>query len=235
MATLLALDTSTDACSVALLQDGEVKEDFRLIPRQHTRALLPMIDGLLAEARLPLDRLDGIAFGRGPGSFTGLRITAGVAQGLALGADLPLLPVSTLAALAEEAHAETGAGTVLVALDARMNEVYWGHYRWQRDRMVLQGEERVCAPGGVVVPEALEDAVGWGPGWHYPELQAGFAHRLARIEIDRVPRAGWMTRIGARALAEGQGGAPEAGQPVYLRDQVTWKTLKEQKEQKEQP
>ncbi|WP_207062499.1 tRNA (adenosine(37)-N6)-threonylcarbamoyltransferase complex dimerization subunit type 1 TsaB [Motiliproteus sp. SC1-56] len=228
MAKILALDTSTDACSVALLVDGEVSEDFRVIPRQHTQALLPMVDARLSEAGLTLSQLDAIAFGRGPGSFTGLRITAGVAQGLAMGAGLPLLPVSTLAALAEDARHATGADTVLAALDARMNEVYWGQYRWSGDRMRLEGEELVCPPDTVDVPAHPGTAVGWGPGWRYPELQARFEGRLQHMEVECQPRAGWMARIGARALADGEALAAEAAQPVYLRDQVTWKKLKDQ-------
>ncbi|GAB4353090.1 MAG: hypothetical protein Kow0060_03270 [Methylohalobius crimeensis] len=126
---ILAIETATEACSAALYLDGVVEERFQVAPRRHTHLILPMAEALLAEAGLTLSALDGLAFGRGPGSFTGLRIAAGVIQGLAFGADLPVVPVSTLAALAWQVFDEGAADCALAALDARMGEVYWGIYR----------------------------------------------------------------------------------------------------------
>ncbi len=129
MTTLLALDTATEACSVALLHDGRVLSHYEVIPRMHAQRLLPMIKDLLAEAGVALSAVDGIAFGRGPGAFTGVRIAIGVVQGLAFALERPVLPVSTLAVLAQRALREQGAQQVAAAIDARMDEVYWGCYR----------------------------------------------------------------------------------------------------------
>src|SRR3989338_484571 len=141
MTVILALDTSTEACSCALQVRGEIIEDYAVIPRQHAQNILPMIQQLLHKAGLTFAQLDAIAFGRGPGSFTGLRIAAGVAQGLALASDLPVLPVSTLAALALQGHADTGDSALLACLDARIDEVYWAWYSIENGLPVLQGEE----------------------------------------------------------------------------------------------
>ncbi|HDP89812.1 MAG TPA: tRNA (adenosine(37)-N6)-threonylcarbamoyltransferase complex dimerization subunit type 1 TsaB, partial [Thioalkalivibrio sp.] len=150
---ILAIDTATDACSAALFLDGEVTSRFELAPRRHTELILPMVGSLLEEAGLAVTDLDAVAFGRGPGAFTGLRIAAGVAQGLALGADLPVIPVSTLATMAQQVMDEAGAEAVAAALDARMGEVYWGCYRRDAEGVAEPvGPETVCAPQAVPVP-----------------------------------------------------------------------------------
>ncbi len=224
MPKILALDTSSEACSVALWLDGEVREDFRLLPRQHTRLLLPMVDQLLVDAGLNLTQLDAIAFGRGPGSFTGLRIATGVAQGLALGGDLPLLPVSTLAALAQAAHRQAGAERVLAAIDARMDEVYWGAYGVQDGVLVALAEERVTPPEGVALPNDAGAWVGYGTGWAYSERFAALPReRLAAVDSTALPAAGDMARLAAVDWAAGRAVAVEAALPVYLRDKVALK------------
>lgn len=144
---LLAIETSTDACSVALAIGDDVRVDHRVEPRRHARLVLPMIDGLLAEAGLPRGALDGIAFGRGPGSFTGVRIAASVTQGIALGLGIGVVGVSTLAAIAEGCRRELGDASVGVALDARLDEIYWGAFRTVDGLMRAVTEERVCAAG----------------------------------------------------------------------------------------
>jgi len=155
---ILALETATEACSAALNIDGEIRERFEIAPRGHSELILPMLESLLAEADIPLGQVDALAFGRGPGAFTGVRIGVGVAQGVAFGAELPVLPVSTLAALAQA----TDAGQVLAALDARMDEVYWGRYRRdERGLMRLQGEECVAAPEATPLAQG-EDWLGAG-------------------------------------------------------------------------
>ncbi|UCE90616.1 MAG: tRNA (adenosine(37)-N6)-threonylcarbamoyltransferase complex dimerization subunit type 1 TsaB, partial [Pseudomonadota bacterium] len=126
---LLAIETATEACSVALAVDGDVRDRFEIAPRGHAGLVLPMAKALLAEAGLGLRELDALVFGRGPGAFTGLRIAAGVVQGLAYGAELPVVPVSSLATLAQGVSAQTGASDVLAVFDARMGEVYWGAFR----------------------------------------------------------------------------------------------------------
>ncbi|WJW76540.1 tRNA (adenosine(37)-N6)-threonylcarbamoyltransferase complex dimerization subunit type 1 TsaB [Thiohalobacter sp. IOR34] len=219
---LLALDTATEACSAALLVDGELRETSRVEPRGHARLLLAMIETLLAEAGLSPGQLDGLAFGRGPGSFTGLRIAAGVAQGIAFAADLPVLPVSTLATLAQGARDAALEG-VLAAIDARMQEVYWGVYRSGAEGLVeLEGEERVCAPAAVTVPAGGRWR-GAGTGWgSYGEALAARCAglQLVAVEPGALPHARDMLPLAAAALRVGGGLPAEQAQPVYLRNNV---------------
>ncbi|MFT6914791.1 MAG: tRNA threonylcarbamoyladenosine biosynthesis protein TsaB [Motiliproteus sp.] len=233
MSKILALDTSTQACSVALWIDGEVREDFRDIPRQHTQLLLPMVQQILSDAGLTLKQLDGIAFGQGPGSFTGLRICTGVTQGLALGADLPVAPVSTLAALALMARDEFQADGVLTALDARMDELYWGCYQIDSSSglPILVGEERVCAPESVTLPSVTPGKwIGYGTGWCYRErLPEAVRNAVVYVEEPREPRAAAVARLGAVMIAAGQGVLPEQALPVYLRNKVAFKKGEQRK------
>ena len=152
MSTLLALDTATEACSVALLHDGKVTSHYEVIPRLHAQRLLPMVQDILGEAGIALSAVDAIAFGRGPGAFTGVRIAIGVVQGLAFALQKPVLPISDLAVLAQRAHREHGAAQVAAAIDARMDEVYWGCYREEAGEMLLQGAEAVLAPEAAALP-----------------------------------------------------------------------------------
>jgi len=217
---LLALDSSTEACTVALWLDGEVHELFETDNR-HSERLLAMIDELLSGAGLPVSRLDAIAFGRGPGSFTGLRIGAGVAQGLAFSAGLPVVPVSTLAALAQG----TDGMRILPALDARMQQVYWGAYRRNPDGMVEPVQaEIVTNPDSVFVP----DDSGWigaGSGWdaYAPALENRLGKSVQEWLRGRYPRAGDLAVLAHAALRAGQGGMAEAAIPVYIRDDVAEK------------
>jgi len=217
---LLAFDTATEACTAALWLDGQVLE--RLEHRsQHSEHLLAMIDNLLVEAGLVIRQLDAIAFGRGPGSFTGLRIGAGIAQGLAFAADLPVVPVSSLAALAQGVP----ANRVLSALDARMHQIYWGAYvRNAHGVMELLGEEQVLAPGQVTQPEGS----GWtgaGSGWDAyaaaiePLLSQCLVGRLA----DRVPLARGVAELALAGFHSGKTVSAAMAQPVYIRDDVAAK------------
>ena len=220
---LLALDTATEACSAALAVDGEVRGRFEVAPREHARLLLPMVEALLAEAGLAPVDLDAVAFGRGPGSFTGLRIAAGVAQGIAWGADLSVAPVSTLAAIALGAM-EDGQDRVAAAIDARMGEVYWGCYRGEGGLAVLEGEECVCPPEAVRVPDTgrwLGAGTGWGA--HGEVLAAACGERLAGIRPEVLPDARHLLPFAERMLQEGRTVAPEQAVPVYLRDRVARK------------
>jgi tRNA threonylcarbamoyladenosine biosynthesis protein TsaB len=217
---LLALDTSTEACSVALLHDESIELRFEILERGHAERLLPMVDELLAGAGLTLGELDGLAFGRGPGAFTGLRIAAGVVQGLALGASLPVAPVSSLAAVAAQVPAAFGE-TVLACNDARMGEVYWCVYRREADGTVCElATESVSAPGavGVGAPEANHAA------GNALAACPGLAERLSaggvRLHHGLYPRADAVARLGAALLAAGRGVPPEAALPVYVRDDV---------------
>lgn len=224
---ILAIDTSTDACSAALSLAGEMHERFELAPRAHSQLILPMVESLLAEAGVVLTQLDAIAFGCGPGSFTGVRIAAGVTQGIAFGAGLPVVPVSTLAALAQGGCDEIGAAHVLAALDARMREVYWGAYLRGDDGIVqLQAEEGVYAPDRVPVPEP-DQWQGVGSGWasYGAVLRTRLAGLVTATHAQRHPRARDVARLGAHGLQHGLAVSAEQALPVYLRNEVTWKKL----------
>jgi tRNA threonylcarbamoyladenosine biosynthesis protein TsaB len=221
---LLAIDTATEACSAALLLNGEVRERFTVQPRRHGALLLEMMDALLAEAGLRPADLDGLAFSRGPGAFTGVRIAVGVAQGVAFGADLPLVPVSTLAALAQGGFRRTGARRLLPAFDARMDELYWGVYEIGADGLAAQrAAEQVAAAEAVELPEGA----GWfglGSGWavHGATLARRLGGRLSGSDPASCCHAADVARLGAAALLQGGGVTALAGLPVYLRDRVAW-------------
>lgn len=219
---ILAVETSTEACSVALLVGDEVCERFEVAPRQHARLLLPFAESLLAEAQLQPAQLDAIAFGRGPGSFTGLRIAAGMAQGIAFGADLPVVALSTLAVLAQGLMREQGAVRVLAVLDARMQEVYCGGLQRQADdTLELVGRERVCAPADVeTFPDA--DWYGAGSGWQtYGALLRQITGLPdARVFPQQLPHAADLARLAVAEFEIGAALPPEQAVPVYLRDNV---------------
>lgn len=217
---LLAIETSTIACSAALLLGDDVRERYELAPQRHADLLLPMIGELLAEAGLAPAQLDGLAFGRGPGAFTGLRIAAGVAQGIACGADLPVAPVSTLAALAQ--GATDRSRRVLAAMDARMNEIYWGIYEADDSGIVrLRGEERVCAPDDAPLPDG-DGWLGVGDGWG--AIGDALRRRLGAVltgnDAARWPRAREVAILGREIARRGEWLPPEQALPVYLRDRV---------------
>ncbi len=222
---LLALDTASQACSVALAVGEEVIERIETRPRMHAATILPMVEACLAEAGLVLAGLDGIAFGRGPGSFTGLRIAASVTQGLAFGADLPVAPVSSLAAAAAAAGRVHGWAEVLVANDARMGEVYTGAYRAGEEGLVA-----AVAADALAAPEALAlpgngDWKGVGTAFAvWPEL----AGRLCLSATDPAlePTARDHLALGAELLARGGGVPAWEALPVYLREKVAWKSGK---------
>lgn len=219
---LLAIETSTIACSAALLADGDVRERYEIAPRRHADLLLPMLDALLAEAGIALRDLDAVAFGRGPGAFTGLRIAAAAAQGVAFAADLPVVPVSTLAALAQGAAREGAGRRILAAMDARIGEVYWGAFEAGEDGFVVAlGEERVCAPGAVTVPAGG----GWhgvGDGWSaYAEaLMSAVGAAVRSSEAERWPRARDIAMLATHRYACGLAVPATQALPVYLRDRV---------------
>lgn len=222
---LLAIDTSTEACSAALSIAGEVHERYEIAPRGHTQLILPMVETLLSDAGLTLSKLDALAFGCGPGSFTGVRIAASVAQGLAFGANLPVVPVSSLAALAQGSYADKGAQRVLAAIDARMNEVYWGAYQCDDDGLMrLQGIEWLAAPEDVPLPEA-EAWFGAGSGWEsYADILQGRLSGIADgYEATRYPRARDVARLGCDGFKRGLAITAEHALPVYLRNEVAWK------------
>ena len=219
---LLAIETSTPACSAALWVDGEVLERYALAPRQHAALMLPMIESLLLEAGITVPQLDAIAFGCGPGSFTGVRIAASVVQGIAFAAGLPVVPVSTLAALAQGGMRLTGGRQVMAALDARKAEVYWGCYTDAGSgTVVLQGNECVCAPAAVSCPDG-KDWVGVGSGWeaYGDDLMKRVGEQVIRVLPDFEPRAADVAQLGSHDFRQGKALSPEAAVPVYLRNNV---------------
>ena len=230
MPILLALDASSSACSAALLHRRDGQADtlisrFELTPRAHTRRLLPMVDEVLGEAGVAPADLDAVAYGRGPGSFTGLRIAAGTAQGLAFGLDRPLLGVSTLAALALGAHRRHHYRYLFTALDARMGEVYAAAWRCREGRVEALAAEAVLPPSRLCLPpgHADHDWVGVGSGWALweqmpPQVQAGMSQCLPEMEA----AAEDMVLLAAEAFAAGEGRPAHEVQPVYLRDRVAW-------------
>lgn len=216
---LLAFDTATDACSAALWLDGAVREEFALVRNGHSERLLPMIEALLADSGCSLRGLDAIAFGRGPGAFTGLRIAASVAQGFAFGADLPVLPVSSLAALAEMQNAPR----VFAALDARMAQLYWGAYvRGEDGALVAAVADRLSDVAAVSLPAGDWLAVGSGAEAYATGLCAALP--LRELRAAQYPRATGVARLAAVAFARGEACAPELALPVYLRDEVAKKS-----------
>lgn len=219
MTTLLALDTATEACSVALLHEGRVLSHYEVIPRLHAQRLLPMVQQLLAQAEVALPAVDAIAFGRGPGAFTGVRIAIGVVQGLAFALDKPVLPVSNLAVLAQRALREQGAQQVAAAIDARMDEIYWGCYRSEHGEMRLQGVEAVLAPEQAQLPrDAAGDWFAAGTGW------GTYAGRMpfTPVGCDAVmlPHAEDLLALAGFAWTRGEAVVADQAQPVYLRDNV---------------
>lgn len=218
MTTLLALDTATEACSVALLHDGKVLSHYEVIPRLHAQRLLPMIKSLMAEAGIAMSALDAIAFGRGPGAFTGVRIAIGVVQGLAFALERPVLPVSNLAVLAQRALREHGVSQVASAIDARMDEVYWGCYHEAAGEMRLLGEEAVMAPELAALPaHASGQWFGAGTGWGYAER---IPLSLTGHDAAMLPHAQDLLTLATFAWHRGEALPADDAQSVYLRDKV---------------
>jgi tRNA threonylcarbamoyladenosine biosynthesis protein TsaB len=218
---LLAIDTVTEACSAALWLDGEVQERFEIAPRRHTTLILPMVQALLAEAGISLKQLDAIAVDRGPGSFTGVRIGTGVVQGLAFSIDLPVVPVSSLATLAQAVWQQQGHQKVLALIDARMQEVYGGHYRCQGTEMVLVGEEQVGALSKMISSDATEyRCVGSGGRQYAEQLHSQANYQLLPDTEFDFPHAGVLASLAVNAYARKQMVRAEQLEPSYLRNQV---------------
>ena len=220
---LLAIETSTEACSVAVWVDGTVHARHELAPRRHTQLVLPWAEQLLAEAGIARTQLDAIAVGRGPGAFTGVRLAIAIVQGLALALDRPVVPVSTLAVLAMQ-----GEGEILAAIDARMGEVYVGGFRRGGDGLaVATGDEVVVPPAQVVVPGHAVHGVGTGFDAEGGALRRRLGDRLASVDAGALPRAADLAVLAAAAFARGEAVDAARIEPAYLRDKVAL-TLAEQ-------
>ncbi|GAB6142560.1 tRNA (adenosine(37)-N6)-threonylcarbamoyltransferase complex dimerization subunit type 1 TsaB [Methylosoma difficile] len=221
---LLAVETATEACSAALLINGDIRERFAIAPQQHTKLILPMLDDLLAEAGLKPQDLDALAFGCGPGSFTGVRIATGIIQGIAFGADLPVVPVSTLAALAQDFFDQHSGDTAFVAMDARMAEIFWGVYQRNRDGYAqLLGQEAVTPASEIDIPAFSGIGVGSGWGVYADVLLAKLAGRASHYHADPLPRAAAIAKLGAYGFEQGKAVGVDEAMPSYLRDKVAKK------------
>jgi tRNA threonylcarbamoyladenosine biosynthesis protein TsaB len=226
---LLALDTATESCSVALICGEAMIERSEIAPRRHAELILPMIDSLLAQAGISRHRLDGIAVGRGPGAFTGVRLAISIAQGLALGLDIPVVPVSSLAALALDAPDQPGA-SILAVIDARMGEIYAGAFRRGADGLVEAiGDETVGPASALVLPRSIQwDIIGSGWAAYHEAIAARLSAPPRSAEGWRYPQAHAIARLALPQFAAGRGVSPEYALPVYLRDKVAL-TLEEQR------
>jgi tRNA threonylcarbamoyladenosine biosynthesis protein TsaB len=221
---LLAIETSTEACSVALYVDGEVAERHELAPRRHTQLVLPWADELLAQAGLKKSQLDAIAVGRGPGAFTGVRLAVALVQGLALALDRPVLPVSTLAILAMQGR----GARIMAAIDARMGEVYFGYFLRDAEGLVTpDGDERVLKPAEVPTGAGPFDGVGTGFGADNGALRQRLAGALQFVDDLALPRASDLLQLARRDFLAGRAISADAIEPAYLRDKVAL-TLREQ-------
>jgi tRNA threonylcarbamoyladenosine biosynthesis protein TsaB len=229
----LAIDASTEACSVALQVNDKLYSRYDICPQSHSLQLLPMVDEVLTEAGIKLSQCHGLIFGRGPGSFTGVRIGVGVAQGLAFSANLPVIGVSSLQAMAQlafmQGKVEGQESGVISAIDARMGEIYNGYFMLdEHNIMQPQCAETVIAPEQLA--QQLSTVVrnaeyGVGSAWDaYEEVLSSLKSNTGSPDI-LFPSAEAMLAIGINLLEQGKGVAAEDAQPVYVRDTVSWKKL----------
>jgi tRNA threonylcarbamoyladenosine biosynthesis protein TsaB len=240
---ILALDSATESCSAALFIDGRVITREKRLERGHAGHILAMADEVLAEAGVALGTLSAIAFGRGPGAFTGVRLAASVTQGLAFGAGLPVVPVSDLRALAQRVlGADPDVARVLACTDARMGEVYWGCFERREGLAAPLGDERLSRPDAVTLPAAWsrqaqasassagrtaigpaagERVCGAGRGFAaYPQLRAALHSALDSLREELLPGAAEIALLAAPEVAGGRVFPPEQALPVYLRDDI---------------
>lgn len=221
--TLLAIDTCTEACSAALIHHGQISERYQCVPRAHTQLILPMMQSLLDEVGFKLGDLDAIAFTRGPGSFTGIRIAASIIQASAFATDLPVVLVSSLQCLAQGAYRELQAEQVFTAIDARLQEVFSASYHLQKETGIMQA----CSVEQLGLPQSclatgLTDFVGVGSGWdqHHALFEEQFKNRLQRWLPKRYPRAYDAAVIAACAYQHGETVSASEALPTYLRETV---------------
>jgi tRNA threonylcarbamoyladenosine biosynthesis protein TsaB len=232
MPNVLALDTSSDYCSVSLFSKGKLTSISELAPRSHTQLLLPMAKQIVENSGLKLKDLDAIAFGCGPGSFTGLRIAAGVAQGLAYGLGCSIFPISNLKAMALQCYKQSGEKNVLVAIDARMNEIYWSVCQVETSNKVAvvttSGNEQVSTPELLFLPDDMNvsNLAGIGSGCEFLDrFPLEVQQKLGCIDANARPKAEEVCELALHAIEQGMAGELKDAMPSYVRDKVTWKKL----------
>lgn len=227
---LLAFETATEACSVALYLDGEILERHEIAPRLHAEYALPWAEELLAQAGIKRSQLDLIAISRGPGAFTGVRLAIALGQGIALALGKPMIGVSTLMAIAASLKGEPQKERILAAIDARMGEVYVGAFKRNGDELIAISAEAVCPPDKFVLPDAQGDwhAVGTGFSAVNNALQSHLESQLVSVDASVLPHAADVARLAVAAYARGEAMTPERVEPAYLRNNVAL-TLEEQK------
>ncbi len=230
---ILSIETATEACSAALSVNASVTHEYQVAPQKHSQLILPMVDNLLMAAKLEVAQLDYLAFGRGPGSFTGVRIATGVIQGLAMSASIPVVAVSTLETMAQQAFDGSDVSYAVSAIDARMGEVYFAIFERDNNGTAnLIGKEQVIAPNvatgllSAFFAQHQGDFLSVGTGWQtYPDL-VDEATQSRRISTDILyPDAQFMLPVAQKMIEQGNTLAVDEIQPVYVRDEVTWKKL----------
>ena len=222
---ILVIDTATETCSVALQTEHGVVSRFEVCPQEHSRKLLPMVQEVLSEAGLQLTQLDFIGVGAGPGSFTGVRIAMGMVQGLSYGTGLPIVKISTLQAMAQQCHANSGAESVVSLIDARMSEVYFGHYQLDANGLMqLQNHELVISPEELMEGPLshLDEFACVGTGWKAYEKLSSCTPEDPSVTY---PDARWMLAMAKYQWQQGHSCEAAKIEPTYLRDKVTWKKL----------
>lgn len=219
MVKIIGIETSTHACSAALYIDGHVNEYFQIAPRLHGELILPMINDLLIENHLKIKDIDAIAYGCGPGSFTGVRMAASLVQGLAFGMQKPVIPISSLLAMADKCYQQLGYTHLACAFDARMNEVYWGAYHFNEGGWKIAVPECVIAPANIpVLPSA--DWIGVGEGWHSYPKELSLATHISSFYPRAYPHASSIASLAYLKYLKNQYISPQEAFPTYLRNKV---------------
>ena len=218
MTNILAFDTSSTACSVALAVGEQRFVQHDIAPMRQAQLILPMIDAVLKKARIKLADLDAIAFGVGPGSFTGIRIASSVAQGLGFATSVPLIPISSLLILAATAHETIPSERFLIAIDARIQQVYWANYVQGEDGdLQLSDTESLLPPGAIALTQNDQNAVGLGDGWEkYQAIIQANNPTLPRLRTDIVPNAAVMLKLAKKAFLQGKTISAGEVTPAYL-------------------
>ncbi len=219
---ILALETATAACSAAMLTNNNIITRFELAPRQHTALILPMLEQVLADADLSKSDIDAIAFGNGPGAFTGVRIATAISQGLAFSLDVPVVPISTLAAMAQQTMDAGQATKVVTALDARMGEVYWSTFVQDEAGYAQASTEAIVIPPQEATMPAGEGWVAVGNGWgeYAAEFDDVLMHQIVSVNESVYPAAREIAKIAQRKLSQGEVQAIDKALPLYVRDTV---------------